>query len=109
MKIPLCIVLLAISSPVVAQSRIAPLQQAFKSCLTRNIVEFGQSNREGADMIVRAARSKCTIEEQALVDIYGALMLSPRHTTSLIERDRRAAEDAGIAAVLELRANPIKN
>jgi len=92
------------SEPQRLLEEMSRLQEDYKRCLVEQTVNLGRSNGEGAETILRGVSAKCLPTEQQLRAIYGEMPISKVHAESLMQRDRKLGEDAGIAALLEARA-----
>lgn len=95
------------ANDAIAALRTLPVSRtALERCLSQNMISLGQNSAEPAEGLMRAARSLCQAEDDTLRKTYDRMPLPPRHSTGLLERDRRVAEDAAIAALLLARTRP---
>jgi hypothetical protein len=84
------------------------LQGEYRLCLQQQIVELGAANAETADTLVRAASAVCRTKEAELRTAYAESPLPQAHVQGLMDRDRKAGEESGVAALLQERATRAK-
>lgn len=80
------------------------LQDEYKRCLIERTVALGASNSEGAETILRAVSAECLPKETELRAAYAETPFPQTHVEGLMRRDKKAGEDAGVAALLRVRA-----
>jgi hypothetical protein len=89
------------------QAAVADMRQrrdAFKTCIVEQTTRLGAGNTESADTVLRGVSAACKPAEDHLRAFYPLMMLSRRQIDVAIARDRKLAEDQGVAALLTARA-----
>jgi hypothetical protein len=106
------VALLVVSQPVAAQSsnsaieRVKAAQQQLETCFKEQIVKLGRNNQETAETLLRAVRSLCEEQDDALGWAYSDVSaIRTSDMVALRARDREDAENSAVAALLTARAN----
>lgn len=90
--------------PVKLANDIPRLQNEWKACIAAKTVELGKDNSEGADTILKGVAAVCRPKEDELRAAYALSPLGSSRAENLMVRDRKLGEEAGIAALLQVRA-----
>jgi hypothetical protein len=90
--------------PAAIMRDVMRLQEEFKLCLIEQTVALGAGNTESADTVLRGVGAACLAKETELGAAYAQTPLSAAHVDGLMRRDRKLGEDAGVAALLRVRA-----
>ena len=80
-------------------------QKEYKDCLTAKTVELGAGNTETAETILRGVSAACKSKEDELRALYAQSPIDAAWAESLMIRDRKLGEDAGVAELLQARAS----
>lgn len=89
--------------PRVLIANINAKQASYKRCLVEQTVELGADNSEPAETILRAVSATCHPVEDELRALYAEAPFPQSDIERQMTEDRKAGEDAGIAALLQKR------